>query len=125
MRCFLKIAAFSILATSAFAQDGSPQRQKLMECYQKWDVHKAAQNASRDQYQPFITKCMKAGVAQETAPGAEKKKRKKEEVSAPTEVRHVVANTAPPDAFVSLRTEPSTKTGQRVATMPNGTALRV
>lgn len=38
---------------------------------------------------------------------------------------HVVANTVPPDAFVSLRTDPSTRTGQRVATMPNGTVVKV
>jgi uncharacterized protein YecT (DUF1311 family) len=38
---------------------------------------------------------------------------------------HVIANTTPPDAFVSLRTDPSTQVGQRLATMPNGTVVKV
>jgi uncharacterized protein YecT (DUF1311 family) len=38
---------------------------------------------------------------------------------------YYVANTTPPDAFLSLRTEPSTVTGQRIAQMPNGTELKV
>lgn len=38
---------------------------------------------------------------------------------------HVVANTTPPDAFVALRTLPSSRTGERITTMPNGTALQV
>jgi Bacterial SH3 domain len=36
-----------------------------------------------------------------------------------------VANTRPPDAFLSLRTHPKTSRGQRIAKMSNGTALRV
>jgi len=38
---------------------------------------------------------------------------------------HHVANTRPPDAFVSLRTQPSATAGQRIRTMPNGTKLMV
>jgi Bacterial SH3 domain len=38
---------------------------------------------------------------------------------------YYVANTRPPDAFLALRTNPSTKVGQRIATMPNGTLLKV
>ncbi|MCV0387894.1 MAG: SH3 domain-containing protein [Nitrobacter sp.] len=38
---------------------------------------------------------------------------------------HVIANAAPPDAFVSLRTDPSLKAGKRLATMPNGTVVKV
>src|ERR1035437_9289902 len=38
---------------------------------------------------------------------------------------HVVANTTPPDAFLALRTDPSSKIGRRIETMPNGTALEV
>lgn len=37
----------------------------------------------------------------------------------------VVANTLPPDDYLSLRTEPSTKVGTRITTMPNGTELNV
>jgi hypothetical protein len=37
---------------------------------------------------------------------------------------YYVANTTPPDAFLSLRVHP-TSLGQRIITMPNGTALRV
>jgi hypothetical protein len=38
---------------------------------------------------------------------------------------YYVANTRPPDAFLALRTQPTTATGSRISTMPNGTALRV
>lgn len=38
---------------------------------------------------------------------------------------HYVANTLPPDAYVSLRSEPSSSKGQRITTMPNGTAVKV
>jgi tetratricopeptide (TPR) repeat protein len=38
---------------------------------------------------------------------------------------YLVANTTPPDAFVALRTLPSSRSGERIATMPNGTALQV
>lgn len=37
----------------------------------------------------------------------------------------VVANTLPPDNYLSLRTDPSVSTGSRIAKMPNGTALEV
>src|SRR5947209_1637844 len=42
-----------------------------------------------------------------------------------TEKLHVVANTTPPDAFLSLRTEPSPRAGERIVAMPNGTVLKV
>jgi len=38
---------------------------------------------------------------------------------------YFVANTAPPDDFLSLRTLPSSVAGQRIATLPNGTLLQV
>jgi tetratricopeptide (TPR) repeat protein len=38
---------------------------------------------------------------------------------------YYVANTTPPDGYLSLRTNPSTSDGQRITTMPNGTLLRV
>jgi hypothetical protein len=38
---------------------------------------------------------------------------------------YYVANTRPPDAFLALRTNPSTKAGHRIATMPSGTSLKV
>jgi Family of unknown function (DUF6636)/Bacterial SH3 domain len=38
---------------------------------------------------------------------------------------YFVANTRPPDAFLALRTHPSSRIGQRITTMPNGTLLRV
>jgi Bacterial SH3 domain len=38
---------------------------------------------------------------------------------------YYVANTRPPDAFLSLRTNPTLAVGQRIMTMPNGTLLRV
>jgi hypothetical protein len=38
---------------------------------------------------------------------------------------YVVANTAPPDDFLALRTEPSAATGIRLEKMPNGTPLQV
>lgn len=38
---------------------------------------------------------------------------------------HYVTNTRPPDAFLSLRTQPSASAGQRIAIMPNGTVLEV
>jgi Bacterial SH3 domain len=38
---------------------------------------------------------------------------------------YYVANTRPPDAFLALRTNPSASQGQRIATMPNGTPLKV
>lgn len=38
---------------------------------------------------------------------------------------HYVTNTRPPDAFLSLRTQPSTSAGQRIAIMQNGTAVEV
>lgn len=37
----------------------------------------------------------------------------------------VVANALPPDDFLSLRTEPSAKSGSRIEKMPNGTVLKV
>lgn len=36
-----------------------------------------------------------------------------------------VANTEPPDAYLALRTAPSSQGGQRIAMMPNGTMLQV
>ncbi len=36
-----------------------------------------------------------------------------------------VANTEPPDAYVSLRTDPASSRGKRIMTMPNGTLLEV
>ncbi len=39
--------------------------------------------------------------------------------------KYVVANAAPPDAFLSLRTDPSAASGRRLETMPNGTPLEV
>jgi hypothetical protein len=44
---------------------------------------------------------------------------------AETDETYHVANTRPPDAFLSLRTKPSSATGARIATMPNGTPLKV
>lgn len=38
---------------------------------------------------------------------------------------YYVANTRPPDAYLSLRSQPTSAVGQRLMTMPNGTALRV
>ena len=38
---------------------------------------------------------------------------------------YYVANTRPPDAYLSLRTNPTSAFGQRIMTMPNGTVLRV
>ena len=38
---------------------------------------------------------------------------------------YFVTNTEPPDAYLSLRTEPTTKSGSRITTMPNGTLLDV
>ena len=38
---------------------------------------------------------------------------------------YIVANTTPPDAFVALRTNPSSSIGRRIEAMPNGTALQV
>jgi hypothetical protein len=38
---------------------------------------------------------------------------------------YYVANTRPPDAFLSLRTHPTSISGQRIMTMPNGTRLQV
>ncbi len=38
---------------------------------------------------------------------------------------YYVTNTEPPDAFLSLRTDPASTIGHRVMTMPNGTRLRV
>lgn len=37
----------------------------------------------------------------------------------------VVANALPPDDFLSLRTEPSAKSGSRIEKMPNGTVLKI
>jgi hypothetical protein len=38
---------------------------------------------------------------------------------------YYVANATPPDAFLSLRTEPTAKSGSRLMAMPNGTKLQV
>jgi hypothetical protein len=38
---------------------------------------------------------------------------------------YYVANTRPPDAFLVLRTNPTTSSGQRILAMPNGTPLQV
>jgi hypothetical protein len=38
---------------------------------------------------------------------------------------YYVANTRPPDAYLALRSHPTTARGLRITTMPNGTALRV
>jgi hypothetical protein len=47
------------------------------------------------------------------------------QTSAGGEQFYRVANTLPPDAYLSLRTQPSTSAGQRVDTLANGTLLRV
>jgi hypothetical protein len=36
-----------------------------------------------------------------------------------------VANTRPPDAFLSLRSDPATRYGSSILSMPNGTLLQV
>ena len=38
---------------------------------------------------------------------------------------YFVANTRPPDAYLALRTQPSSSRGQRITTMPNGTLLEI
>ena len=38
---------------------------------------------------------------------------------------YFVANTAPPDAFLSLRTDPSTTIGVRIAALPNGSTFQI
>lgn len=38
---------------------------------------------------------------------------------------HYVANTRPPDAYLALRTHPSSTRGLRIAALPNGTALKI
>jgi hypothetical protein len=38
---------------------------------------------------------------------------------------YYVANTRPPEAFLSLRTHPTSRQGLRIRTMPNGTLLQV
>ena len=38
---------------------------------------------------------------------------------------YYVANTRPPDAYLSLRTEPTTSHGMNIVTMPNGTLLEL
>jgi Bacterial SH3 domain len=38
---------------------------------------------------------------------------------------YYVANTRPPDAFLALRTNPASGSGQRIAVLPNGTLLKV
>ena len=38
---------------------------------------------------------------------------------------YYVANTRPPDAYLSLRTEPTTSHGMNIMTMPNGTLLEL
>lgn len=45
--------------------------------------------------------------------------------SSPDSSLYYVANTTPPDAFLSLRTHPSASQGLRIMTMPNGTPLQV
>ena len=45
--------------------------------------------------------------------------------SAPDNSVYFVANTRPPDAYLALRTHPSSSVGRRVTTMPNDTTLRV
>jgi Bacterial SH3 domain len=45
--------------------------------------------------------------------------------SATTTSYYYVANTLPPDDFLALRTAPSSLSGQRIETMPNGTLLEV
>ena len=47
------------------------------------------------------------------------------EQSLPEPQTYYVANTSPPDAFLSLRTLPSTGAGSRIIAMPNGTVLQV
>jgi uncharacterized protein YecT (DUF1311 family) len=37
----------------------------------------------------------------------------------------VIGNTTPPDAFLALRTDPSSRLGQRLASMTNGTVVKV
>jgi len=46
-------------------------------------------------------------------------------ISQGTQYDHAVVNTAPPDAYLSLRSEPSSKSGERLMAMPNGTRLNV
>ncbi len=38
---------------------------------------------------------------------------------------HYVANTRPPDAYLALRTHPTTRIGLQIATLPNGTLLEI
>ena len=41
------------------------------------------------------------------------------------DANYFVANTRPPDAFLALRTHPSSQFGRRIMAMPNGTVLQV
>jgi hypothetical protein len=45
--------------------------------------------------------------------------------AAPDNAFYYVANTRPPDAFLALRTHPTSSHGLRLMAMPNGTALQV
>lgn len=45
--------------------------------------------------------------------------------NSPDDSLYYVANTRPPDAYLSLRSNPTSASGQRITTMPNGTVLRV
>jgi uncharacterized protein len=48
-----------------------------------------------------------------------------DDMKVPSEKLYVIANTTPPDAFLSLRTDPSLRIGQRLASMANGTVVKV
>jgi hypothetical protein len=56
---------------------------------------------------------------------ARPQERKSTDLTEKTETYFYVANTRPPDDFLALRTDPSISIGQRVAKLPNGTALQV
>lgn len=47
------------------------------------------------------------------------------DVSRAEDANYYVANTRPPDAFLALRTHPSSQFGRRIMAMPNGTVLQV
>jgi uncharacterized protein YecT (DUF1311 family) len=85
--------------------DSATDKSQSLECSKQAD----AQGIHGVERRDFITQCKGS-----TAPN-----------SPPEASLSYVANTEPPDAYLSLRTDPASSRGQRIMSMPNGTLLEV
>lgn len=114
----LGVAAACVFFNTARSQGVAPSDASV-ECSKQADE----QGLHGVERKEFRTQCKaNGGQSAQTAP---KQVQKQFAASSSDTPLSYVANTEPPDAYLSLRTEPASLRGKRITTMPNGTLLEV